>query len=398
MNNLISLPQQAAQILNQPQQLFSSTWVEIDPQAFAHNIAMYKKVCTPALFAPVIKSNAYGHGIELIAQMCETLPAVDFIAVASLDEAVQLRMHGIKKPILVLSIVQGDLAQAVLHDIRLVVYNYETVHALEAAAQQLGKKAIVHIKLDTGLSRLGVLPAQAIQFVEQVYQLPHINIEGIFTHFADSENEDQTFVAHQLLQFNFVIDHLAARGITIPLRHTTCSAAATMAFQAHGTLVRAGVGTYGLWPSQDTQRIAMEKIPQFSLKPVLTWKTSIIHLKEIPVGGCVGYDRTFTAQRVTKIATLPIGYWDGYDRSLSNNGLVIVRGKQAPIVGRVAMNLTMVDVTDIVDVALADEVLLLGDYPGVRAEDLAARCGTINYEIVTRINPLIPRIIREKNR
>ncbi len=398
MDNQILPSHHAAHTFYLSSQPISSTWVEIDPRAFAHNVALYKQLCAPALFAPVIKSNAYGHGMELIAQLCEQLPTVDVLAVASLDEALQLRVRGIKKPLLVLSIVHGDLTSAIEQDVRLVVYNLETALALQNCAQKINKNALVHIKIDTGLSRLGVMPAQAVQFVELVAALPNITIEGIFTHFADSENEDQTFVQHQIAQFNMVIGCLEKQGVSIPLRHAACSAAATMATQSHGTLVRAGVGTYGLWPSLDAQRITLQKIPHFTLKPVLSWKTSIIHLKEIAPGESVGYDRTFTARRTTKIATLPIGYWDGYDRSFSNSGVVVIRGAQARVVGRVAMNLTMVDVTDIVDVTLADEVLLLADHAGIRAEDLAARCQTINYEIVTRINPLIPRILKKETR
>jgi len=369
-----------------------STWVEINPHAFAHNINAYKNLCQGALFAPVVKSNAYGHGIEIISRLCDELEAVNYICVVSLQEALQLRAVGITKPILVLSIVDGDLDQAVRQDIRLVVFDLGLASDLNRIGAQLGKKAMVHVKVDTGLSRLGVLSAHAAGFVKKLWSMSNLEVEGIFTHLADSENEDQTFVQCQLQRLDNVILDLTASGINIPLHHATCSAAATMSTRSRGNFVRAGVGIYGLWPSDDVQQFSAANYPAFSLQPVMTWKTKIMQIKEIAAGESVGYDRTFIAQQTTRVATLPIGYWDGFDRAFSNCGVVVINRNQARVLGRVAMNLTMIDVTHL-DVAVGDEVILLGNLEGVTVQDLANRVGTINYEIVTRINPLIPRVI-----
>lgn len=375
----------------QKQQPYTS-WIEIDSAALQHNIKTYKNIVAPALFAPVIKSNAYGHGMLEVAQICNQLPEVDMMCVVNIAEAIQLRHAGIQKPILVLSIFQHNLDAACIMDIDVVIFDLALAHELNHIGIQHGKKIKVHIKIDTGLSRLGILAAQALAFVQVVAQLPYITIQGIFTHFADSECEDQTFTNLQIERFNELLEKLGSHGIAIPLIHASCSAAAQANNKSHFTLARAGIGIYGLWPSQENKKMAQQLFPSLQLKPVLTWKTSIIQIKEIPAGSFVGYNRTHTTTRVTKTAILPIGYWDGYDRKLSNSGKVIINGQCAPIIGRVAMNLCIIDITDL-QAQVGDKVTLLGNIPGITAEDLAEQCQTINYEIVTRINPLLPRII-----
>ena len=388
--NLEKLINPATSVLNS----HPSSWVEIDASAFNHNIAQYKSVITPALLAPVIKSNAYGHGIEIMAKLCEQNNQIDYICVVALSEALFLRSIGIQKPILVLSIIDGELESAVAYNIGLVVFDLATVQELDRIGNMLNKKVHVHIKIDTGLSRLGISETAALSFIETVHRLPHIFVGGIFTHFASSEKEDQTFTNLQIDRFNFVIDQLAARGIHIPLKHTSCSAAITGNHRSHHTMARMGIGIYGLWPSQENKIMTQHVYPHFSLRPVLTWKTRIMLVKEISAGSYVGYDQTFKAEKNIRIATLPIGYWDGYDRRLSNKGTMLVHGQRAPVVGRIAMNLTMIDVTGI-PAAVGDEVTLLGSQTGVTADDLAHQCDTINYEIVTRINPLAPRVAKE---
>jgi len=368
-----------------------NSWVEIDTQALQHNLASYKNIIKPALLAPVIKSNAYGHGISLVASICEQTAAVDMLCVVNVSEALYLRSMGIKKPLLVLSILRDDVQAAILQDIQLVVVDLATAITLNDLGKKLGKKVEIHIKIDTGLSRLGFLSCDAFETITLIHKLQFIIIKGIFTHFADSENIDQTFTNQQIARFNTLIEALEDHGISIPLRHTSCSAAITANIQSHFTLSRVGIGIYGLWPSHENKKLTHSYYPSFSLKPALTWKTAIMQLKEIPVGSSIGYDCTHTVDRASMIAVLPIGYWDGYDRGFSNTGQVMIKNKLAPVVGRVAMNLTMIDVTDL-DACVGDEVILLGNAPGVSAEDLAMRCQTINYEIVTRINPLLPRI------
>lgn len=370
-----------------------NTWVEINAHALEHNIKNYKAIVAPALLAPVIKSNAYGHGINTIAKILDNHRDVGLICVASLSEAIALRGMGIGKPLLVLSIIDADLQNAVMYDIDTIIYNLHDALELNAIAQRLNKQAKVHIKVDTGLSRLGLLQEEAIKLAQVIHALPAVILHGIFTHFASAESSNQAFTNQQISQFNRVIDILHDQGIWIPLKHTASSAATTANQASHFTMPRIGIGLYGLWPSQDNKELTALAHPEFSLQPILTWKTRIIQIKEIPAGSHVGYNLTYQASRKTRIATLPIGYWDGYDRRLSNKGMVLINNQLAPVVGIVAMNLTMVDVTDI-QAAPGDEVTLLGNHPGVTAEDIAKHCKTINYEIVTRINPLINRIIK----
>ena len=369
-----------------------TTWVEIDAAAFEHNLQQYRSIAPHAEFAPVIKSNAYGHGMELIAQLCEKSSAVDRMCVVALSEAVTLRAIKITKPIMVLSILDADLEYAALHDIAVVVYDLDTAHALNAIGKKHHKKISVHVKIDTGLSRLGILAEHAIAFIQSIHAMPFIHLQGIFTHFAESEKEDQTFTYHQIQRFTDLLASLENNGIQIPLKHSSCSAAITGNDASHYTLVRAGIGIYGLWPSQENKIMTQLVHPAFALKPVLTWKTRIIQLKNIPTGSTIGYDRTHQVTRNTTIAVLPVGYWDGYDRGLSNTGTVLVRGTLAPVIGRVAMNLMMIDVTDISGITFGDVVTLLGNHTSISADDVARNAATINYEIVTRINPLLPRV------
>lgn len=370
------------------------TWVEIDAQAFEHNLQQYKAAVHPIEFAPVIKSNAYGHGIELIAKLCEKSSAVDRICVVALSEAITLRKLDITKPIIVLSILDVDLEHAAIHDIAVVVYDMQAAHQLNEIGKKYDKKINVHIKIDTGLSRLGFLVTQSLSIIKVIHEMTFICIQGIFTHFAESEKDDQTFTNLQIERFTTLLNELEAVNINIPLKHSSCSAAITGNTDSHFTLSRAGIGIYGLWPSPENQMLTKLHMQNFSLKPVLTWKTRIVQIKEIASGSYIGYDRTHQVVRNTKLAILPVGYWDGYDRGLSNKGTVLIHNRLAPVIGRVAMNLMMVDVTDIPQTAVDDKVTLLGNHAGITAEDLAHHAATINYEIVTRINPLLPRIVK----
>ncbi len=369
------------------------TWLEIDKQAFEHNIAQYKKIVHPTLLAIVVKSNAYGHGMHQIAALAEENSNVDYLCTASLSEAISLRQHAIKKPILVLSILDDTLEQAFIHSIDIVVYSLQQALELKKIGTRLQKKINVHIKIDTGLSRLGILHEVAVDFVKQLNTLSHLNIKGIFTHFAQSEKENQTFTDLQIERFNQIIESLEKEKIYIPLKHSSCSAAITANAKSHFTMARAGIGIYGLWSSSENKKLTEKTNSLFSLKPVLTWKTKIIQIKEVPAGSSVGYDRTYITKKISRIATLPLGYWDGYDRKLSNKGFVYINNHRAQIVGRIAMNLMMVDITNITT-GVGDEVIVLGKYDLISADDLAKNCETINYEFVTRINPLLPRIIK----
>ncbi|MDR3550309.1 MAG: alanine racemase [Candidatus Babeliales bacterium] len=367
------------------------TWIEVDAKALAHNIAQYKSIVKNTLLAPVIKSNAYGHGIELIAKLLDENSNVDFLCTVSLSESLLLRSIGIKKPLLVLSIIDGDLHQAAQQDIALILYDMRTALAINEAGKKCNKKIAVHIKVDTGLSRLGLLATHVIPFIKELCLLPFISIQGIFTHFATSERTDQTHTDGQIAQFTNIIYQLDQLGIHIPLRHASCSAAITANQASHFTMVRTGIGIYGLWPSAQNKQLTSTIFPHFSLKPVLSWKTTIIQIKEISAGSFVGYDISYQATKPTRIATLPVGYWDGYDRKLSNTGSVLINNQLARVVGRIAMNLMMVDITDI-QASVGDQVTLLGNHHTITADDIAHTCQSINYQIVTSINPLLPRI------
>lgn len=368
------------------------TWVEVSKQAIFHNLTLYKNLVGHAtMLAPVIKSNAYGHGITTIAQLCDQHPAVEWFCTVSLSEAIHVRLLGIKKPILVLGIMDEDLARAVEYDIDLVAYDKNSMQELQNAAKKYNKKAFVHIKVDTGLSRLGNLIPETIDLVTRIQTLPNLEIRGIFTHFSDIESGTLKFAQLQLQRFHDLLAILEKNGKTIPVKHISCSAALTVLPQSHYSFARLGIALYGLWPSCENKDFVQNNYGDFHLQPVLTWKTKVIQVKEIPALSFIGYDRTYVTTRTTKIAILPVGYWDGYNRLLSNNGYVIIHNQRAPIRGRIAMNMTMVDVTDFSHITSGDEVTLLG--PGITADDLAQQCSTISYEIVTRINPLLQRIV-----
>ena len=371
---------------------YASSWVEIDKEALLSNLMLYKRCAPEAFFAPVIKSNAYGHGISLIADILDQSPVVDMLCVVALSEALLLRSQNIKKDILVLSIIDQDLNQAVLQNIDVVLYELETARELSATAQKLGLTARIHIKIDTGLSRLGILADQALPIIKQIDALPGIYIRGIFSHLANSE-EEHTFAKKQLEKFLKLIQDLENSNIVIPLQHISCSAALSALPLLPKSMVRLGLGLYGLWPSAENKKSTQELYPDFQLKPVLSWKTRIIQIKTIPAGSSVGYGRTHYVSKDTRIAILPVGYWDGYDRRLSNKVSVSINNQEAPVLGRIAMNLTMVDITDL-SVELSDHVILLGLPEYASAENLASLCGTINYEFVTRINPLLIRTVK----
>jgi len=389
---LIEQEKESGSLVLSHQKHIASSWVEIDKKALECNIESYKKIISPAWLAPVIKSNAYGHGIDAIAKILDAHIDVDYICVVALQEAIFLRSIGIKKPLLVLSIIDGELEDAVDHAIDLVTYDIAMVKELDAIAKAKNKTAYVHVKIDTGLSRLGLHNTDALQLIKEIHELSHVFIQGIFTHLAESESDDQTFTNQQRAVYSAFIKQVESLGITIPLKHIACSAAATTNMSTNDTMVRLGIGLYGLWPSEENKQLTQELYPDFHLKPVLTWKTRIIQIKEIPTGSSVGYDRTHCVSKPTRIAIIPVGYWDGYDRRLSNKGTVLINNQQAPIIGRIAMNLSIIDITGL-SVLKNDEVTLLGNQEGLTANDLAQQCNTINYEIVTRINPLLPRRI-----
>ncbi len=360
-----------------------SSEVLISQSALIHNIRAYRRVIGSAKTMAVVKSNAYGHGLILTAQTLE--PFTDWFGTASAGEALQLRKAGIKKPILVLSFYDEDeIIPAVQKRISLAVYDLKQVRLISQAAKKLKTQAKIHLKVDTGTSRLGIAPKDVPAFADKLLSLPKIKIEGVFSHFAASE-EDVKYTERQNHLFNAVVEELEWRGID-PIKHIACTAAGIVVPGSRHDMVRLGIGLYGLWPSETAKQKA-----GFELKPVLTWQTKVVQVKDLPKGANVGYGLTYQTKRPTTLAVLPIGYFDGYDRRLSNSGEVVIRGQRCKILGRVCMNLIMADATKVKGLKAGDKVELIGKE--VSADELAKKIGSINYEVVSRINGLIPRIL-----
>lgn len=374
----------------------SLVWIDLDGDAPDWNVRQLRRCAgVEVLFCAVVKSNAYGHGVREISGL---LPSADWLAVNSLEEGLELRGFGEARPVLVLGHVPLERAgEAIEADLRLTVYNRESLDALSRAASG-GRNAFVHLKIETGTGRQGVLPAEALSFAKYAASRPGISLEGVSTHFANIEDTlNHGYAESQLRIFRAVIDDLSAEGIRPPIVHSACTAASILFPETHYRMVRAGIGVYGMWPSRETWLSAStsgRQVPE--LHPVLSWKTRIVQIKDLPEGSFVGYGCSYRTTRSSRIAVLPVGYADGYDRALGNSAHVLIRGRRAPVVGRICMNLTMVDVTDVDSPELEDEVTLLGRDGGecITAETLASWAGTINYEIVTRISPLLPRLVK----
>lgn len=374
--------------------LYHNSWVEISQSAIKHNLKVFRKIIGPKVrLMVVVKSNAYGHGLLEVSRICDKVKKVDWFGTVSLEEALELRKNGIKKPILVLSYYDlnvHQIKQAVQKNISLVVYQETQFEFVDKVAQSLKKKAKIHFKVDTGTSRLGLPVREVLQCINTLIQCKNLELEGLFTHYASAEESNQSFTKKQTKDFYRLIQKLEKQDILIPLKHTSCSAATLIDKAYHFDMIRLGISLYGLWSLEDHQQIKKK----YHLHSVLTWKTKVIQVREVTKGGTVGYGRTYRSNQRIKIAVLPVGYWEGYDRHLSNMGEVLIKGQRCPIRGRVCMNLIMVEITD-KNVKLYDEVVLIGQQGRevITVDELAKKLGTINYEVVTRINPLINRII-----
>lgn len=367
------------------------TWVEVNQRAIEHNIREFRKMIGPkVLLMPVIKSNAYGHGFLEIAQICDKHKDVDRFCVVSLDEAMALRNNKITKPIIILAIYDLNSEKinwAIKNKIIFPLYTLEQAKTLNQIGERLQKKITVHLKIDIGTSRLGILANELPSFFISIANLRYLDFEGILGHFSSSEeNSKRTHEQNKIFQKAIKIAN--EQGISPRLRHIACSAAAIIHPPTHYNAIRLGLALYGL----DSSVTAKKKI---KLKPALSWHTTIIQLKTVPTGSKIGYNGTYTTRCPTKLAILPVGYWDGYGRSFSNRAFVIINGKRCSIRGRICMNLTIVDVTKLKNVMVGDRATLIGKNgkTSVTADELSLIAKTINYEIVTRINPILPRII-----
>ncbi len=365
------------------------TRAEIDLTAIAHNFREVRRVTGPPVkVMGVVKANAYGHGMVEVAR---TLVAegADWLGVAILEEAVILREAGFQLPILVFGYVPPHQAEVVVqHQIRQSVYSLEQAQNLAAAAQRLHATALVHVKIDTGMGRLGFLPtADARQAVLAMARLPRLEVEGVFTHFAVADEMDKSFTILQWERFQDFTAGLQAAGLTVPIRHAANSAAVIDLPETHGDLVRPGIMIYGLYPSGEVNR---ERV---RLRPAMTVKSRVALVKEVPAGATISYGRTFRAAKPTVVVTIPMGYADGYSRLLSNRGTVLINGIPAPVIGRVCMDQFMVDATGVGAVSMGDEVVVMGRQGDreISADAIAAQLGTINYEVVCMLSARVPR-------
>jgi len=365
------------------------TWVEIDLEAIAHNTRRMAEIVGPdvALLA-VLKADGYGHGAIKIARTALHNGA-SWLGVACLSEAVTLRRAGLDAPILVLGYTPAWQArEAVLNDVTVTIFALPTAEALSQAALDLGRTARAQVKVDTGMGRLGLLPDEVLPFMRQARRLPGLEIGGLFTHMSDADADDLGYTRWQLAQFEGVLVALRAEGLLPPLIHAANSACALRLADSHYNMARIGIALYGLAPSPHAPLPA-------DFRPALSFKCQIAQVKELPAGSYVSYGRAYRAERPTRIAVIPVGYADGFRRAPAHWGEVLVRGRRAPIVGRVCMDQTMLDVTDIPGVRQGDEVVLIGAQGDERitVDEVAARLGTINYEVVSEILARVPRVV-----
>lgn len=369
---------------------YNRVCARIDLDAIEYNMEMmHKNTREGVSMISVIKTDGYGHGAVQIARMLEPKDYIWGYAVATLDEAVVLRKRGIKKPILVLGCIFPDQWEAAItHEIRFTVYTKEMAEGISELAGKLGKDAYVHIKLDTGMSRLGFLiQEESAKIITGITRLPGLIMEGMFTHFAKADETDKTFTNKQYEGYLWMKKRLEENGVTFQYYHCCNSAGIIDVKEANLDLVRAGISTYGLYPSEEVEK---ENVP---LKPALELVSHVAHVKWVDEGTPVSYGGTYITKRRTRIATIPVGYGDGYPRSLSNKGYVLIHGKEAPILGRVCMDQFMVDVTEIEDVAFGDVVTLVGENEGAHlpVEVLSDLSGRFNYEFVCDLGKRIPR-------
>lgn len=371
-------------------------WAEIDLDKLSHNIREIRRIVNKeSMVTAVIKANGYGHGAVEIA---ETLlkNGADRFAVATMSEALELRRIYKEVPILILGYTPAEKAEEIIKsDIIQAIYSLKDAQEFSKKAKALNKKVIFHIKIDTGMSRIGFIPNdETVEMIKEISELENVEIEGIFTHFAVADEKDKTFTYKQYEKFMNIVNKLEKEGIKIPIKHTSNSAAIIDLEEMNLDMIRAGIILYGLYPSEEVKKERIE------LKPVLSLKAEISHVKELEAGAGISYGLTHTITKTTKIATMPIGYADGYTRMLSGKIEVLVKGKKVPIVGKICMDQCMIDVTDVENVQVGDEVTLIGTdgEHTISVEDVAKRIGTINYEIICMISRRVPKAYKKNNK
>lgn len=386
--------------------------MEISKDNVQHNVKTLKgRVQEGTLFCPAVKANAYGHGIKEISPLILEAGA-DWLGVDNLAEAVTLRESGVTAPVYIMGYIPLDeLEIAVKEGFHFVVYNEETLEKLKEVTRRLQMPAYTHLKLETGTNRQGVMPEDLAKIINFYKEEILILLEGVATHFANIEDTcDHSYAATQTEQFFRMAFDIRKEGLNPKYQHCANSAATILFPNTHGNFVRPGIATYGLWPSKETyisyQGMRKNDGADIELKPVLSWKTKVASVKRVPENSAIGYGCTYSTNKDSIIAVLPVGYSDGIRRNQSGKGNVLIRGKRAPILGRIMMNMCVVDVTDIPGVQIEDEAVIIGQqlkpngsdsyggdlqYEKITAEQVADNQGTINYEVTTQINPLIER-------
>ena len=362
----------------------------IDLDAIEYNMEhMYANLNQGTKVMAVLKTDGYGHGAVPIANMLEEKDYIWGYAVALIEEGILLLKSGVKKPVLCLGGIFPDQYEAAIDaGIRMNIYTYEMAKAISEKAEELGKTAFVHVKLDTAMSRLGFpVSEESIREIEKISKLPRIEMEGLFTHFAKADETDKTSAEKQIRDYLWMKEKLNDRDVHFAYYHCANSAGIIDLPKAHMDMVRAGISTYGLYPSEEVDKNAVK------LKPAMQIFAHVTHVKWVEPGAQISYGGTFEAEKEMKVATIPIGYGDGYPRSLSNKGYVLIHGKKASILGRVCMDQMMVDVTDIPDVEFGDLVTIVGENEGafLPVEELSALSGRFNYEFICDINKRVPR-------
>lgn len=371
-------------------------YAKVDLDALCANVEAIRNALNPGTkIMAIIKANGYGHGAVPIGKELETFDTVFGYGVATAEEAFALRKAGLHKPVLILGYTFPDNYEALIEqDISMTVFRYETLEELSTCAARLGKKAKVHIKVDTGMSRIGIFPDESgLAFVKKALSYNELMIEGVFTHFARADETDKTSAEKQFDQISqFWNDIEAQTGYQIPWKHCANSAGIMELQKTHMDMVRAGIILYGMWPSEEVEK---EKI---SIQPMLSLKSRIVHIKQVAKGTPVSYGGTYVTDKEMRIATIPVGYADGYPRSLSGKGYVLIHGKKAPILGRICMDQLMVSVEDIPEAQTGSEVTLIGKDGGcqITMEELGDLSGRFNYEFACGLGERVPRIYIKK--
>lgn len=362
---------------------------EIDLDAICHNIQSTKKrIKQGTRLMAVIKADGYGHGAVPIARVLDTM--ADAYGVAIVQEGIELRENGITKPILVLGPTQAPYAQKLVsYDIMPAITDYESAEILSKEAVKQHKRAKIHIKVDTGMSRIGFPVGQeSIETIRKIHELPGMEINGCFSHFSKADETDKTYAKKQLSDFLWITERLSEEGISIPIRHISNSAGIIDLPEANLDMVRSGISTYGLYPSEEVDK---ERLP---LLPAMKLRAWISFVKEVPAGTFIGYGGTYCTPEPARVATIPVGYADGYPRALSNQGRVLLQGKSCPIIGRVCMDQFMIDVTEIPNAKAGDAVLLLGrdGEECISLEEIGGMSASFNYEAACDIGKRVPRV------